>query len=85
MELSEIREKIDEIDKKLLPLFLKRMELSMEAARYKAEKGMQTLDENREREILKRVCEESGDMEKYARRFYTTLLELSREYQSGPR
>lgn len=83
MELSEIREKIDEIDKKLLPLFLERMSLSMEAARYKAENGMQILDKSREDEILKRVCAYSGDMGEYARRLYQTIFELSRDCQSS--
>lgn len=83
MELSEIREKIDGLDEKILSLFLERMKLSRSAADYKAEHKLPTLNKDREREILKRVCGESGDMEQYAHRLFCTLFELSRSYQTG--
>lgn len=81
MELSEIRDKIDEIDKPLLELFLKRMELSRQVAEYKAANNIPVLNKKREREILERVMTESGDMEQYAHRFYSAIFELSRSYQ----
>ena len=81
MELSEIRGEIDKIDKELLALFLERMSLSAEAAKFKAENGMKTLDEDREKHILEKICEESGDMGQYSRRLYEKIFELSREYQ----
>ena len=83
MELSEIRDKIDAIDKPMLNLFLRRMELCGEVARYKKASGMPTLNRGREREILARVAAESGDMEQYAHRLFTTLFELSRAYQDS--
>ncbi len=83
MELSEIREKIDEVDQELLALFLKRMSLSAKAAKFKAEKGMKTLDENREKQILDKVSAESAHLEQYSRRLYEKIFELSREYQQS--
>lgn len=83
MELSEIRGKIDEIDKELLALFLERMSLSAEAAKFKAENGMKILDANRESEILDRICGESGNMGQYSRRLYEKIFELSREHQES--
>ena len=81
MDLSEIRKRIDEIDGKLLPLFLERMNLSAEVAAYKKAHNLPVLNKGREREILDRVMKESGDMEQFSHRLYTTIFELSRAYQ----
>ncbi len=81
MELSEIREKIDSIDDKLLPLFIERMNLAKEVAEYKKEHSLPILNKGREREILKKVMEESGEFEMYSHRLYSTIFELSRAYQ----
>lgn len=83
MELSEVRKKIDDIDDKLLPLFLERMEMSAAVAEYKKANGLPILNKGREREILAKVTEKSGDMEQYAHRFYSTIFELSRAYQQN--
>ena len=61
MELSEIRTKIDAVDDQLLDLFLQRMELSEEVAAYKNEHNLPILNKAREREILAKVTEKSGE------------------------
>ena len=61
MELSEIREKINAVDDQLLDLFLQRMDLSEEVAAYKNEHHQPILNKQREREILAKVAEKSGD------------------------
>ncbi len=81
MELSEIRERIDSIDDKLLPLFIERMNLAKEVAEYKKEHSLPILNKGREREILKKIMAESGDLEQYSHRLYSTIFELSRAYQ----
>ena len=83
MDLSEIRKKIDEIDSKLLPLFLERMNLSAEVAAYKKANNLPVLSKGREREILDRVMKESGEMDQFSHRLYTTIFELSRAYQDS--
>lgn len=83
MELSEIRKRIDEIDDKLLPLFLERMEMSAKVAEYKKANSLPILNKGREREILAEVAEKSGDMEQYAHRLYSAIFELSRAYQQN--
>ena len=83
MDLSEIRKKIDDIDSKLLPLFLERMQISAEVAEYKKAHGLPVLNKGREREILAKVAEKSGDMEQYSHRLYSTIFELSRAYQQN--
>ena len=82
MELSEIREKINVVDDQLLALFLQRMELSEAVAAYKNEHHQPILNKQREREILAKVTEKSGDKERYAYHLFSTLLELSRSRQA---
>lgn len=81
MTLSEIRKRIDEIDAQILDLFLQRMECSAEVARIKKESGAAVLNAAREREILDRAAEESGDESEYSRELFRTILELSRKKQ----
>ena len=82
MELSEIRTKIDAVDDQLLDLFLQRMELSEEVAAYKNEHNLPILNKAREREILAKVTEKSGEKERYAYHLFSTLFELARSRQA---
>ena len=68
MELSELRQQIDGIDRQLVDLFIKRMNVAAEVAEYKRENGMNVLDASRERALLAKVSELSGeDFEEYTR------------------
>ena len=82
MELSEIRTKIDAVDDQLLDLFLERMHLSEEVAAYKNEHRLPILNKERERAILAKVTEKSGDKERYAYHLFSTLFELARSRQA---
>ena len=62
MELNEIRLKIDEIDKALLPLFLERMACARQVAAIKKERGLPILNTDRENEILDHVAKQAGIM-----------------------
>ncbi len=82
MELNEIRNQIDRIDAELVDLYKKRMALSANVAEYKRANNMPILDSSRERALLKKVSELSGeDFEEYTRTLYSTILDLSRSYQ----
>ena len=82
MDLKELRKNIDEIDRELVDLFVRRMSISAEVAEYKREVGMPVLDPARERALLERVSDMSGDeFERYTRTLYSTILDLSRSYQ----
>ena len=82
MDLTQCREKIDELDRQLVALFAERMELSRAIAEYKKENGLPVLDASREKEKLDRVAEQSpAELREYTRRLYTLLIELSRDYQ----
>ena len=83
MELKEIRNEIDSIDEQLVQLFCRRMNLSAQVADYKKANNLPIFVPAREREILKKVAEQSGaELENYTRTLYSTLFELSRSYQS---
>ncbi len=83
MELSKLRQQIDAIDKDLLPLFTERMQVSNSIAEYKRQTDMPVLDPARERDLLARIAEEAGEeMDTYALVLYSTILSLSRSYQT---
>ena len=83
MELSKLRQQIDTIDKDLLRLFTERMQVSNSIAEYKRQTGMPVLDPARERELLARIAEEAGeDLDTYALVLDSTILSLSRSYQT---
>lgn len=83
MELNEIRKEIDKIDEELVALYKKRMSICAEVAEYKRANNMPVLDTSRERNLLSKVSELSGsEFEEYTRTLYSTILDLSRAYQS---
>ena len=83
MELGDYRDRIDEIDRRMVELFARRMEVSAEIARYKAEKGLAVRDPRREEEKLQAVAEASPEaIREYTTRLYTVMMELSRSYQA---
>ncbi len=55
MELTQIREQLDEIDKKLTVLLEQRMELCEKVAEYKIQNHKPVLDEAREQQKIKAV------------------------------
>lgn len=87
MDLKEIRQRIDEVDDKILALFLERMDLSRGVVEYKMEHSLPIVNKERERQILKEVKEKAGDREEYAYQLFSKLMELSkasqREIMSG--
>lgn len=80
--LDELRTEIDEIDRELVSLFLRRMDCSARVAEYKKENGLPVVDASRERALLNKISDLSGeDFEEYTRTLYSTVLDLSRAYQ----
>ena len=84
MELSEIRQKIDGIDDKIVELYLKRMRLSAEIAEIKAKTGKSVADPAREREIVFRLAAKAPkDLTVYIKELYDAVFFTSRAYQSA--
>lgn len=84
MELNEIRAKIDVIDDEIVKLFADRMDLALNVAKYKKQKGIPVLNRSREREIISRVTEQVPEkLQGYTKVLFSTLFDLSRSYQNG--
>lgn len=84
-KLEELRAVINEIDEKMIGLFIDRMQVVKEIARYKIENDMQVLDESREQFIIKKHTENVKDPElgREIGEFIKVMLRISREAQSG--
>ena len=82
MELSDYRQEIDQLDSRLLALFLERMELVGGIAAWKQKHGMPVLDREREREKLDALSAQSPEeLREYAAELFSAIMELSRSYQ----
>lgn len=83
-ELDILRDKIDEIDKQLLPLFLERMDICSKVADYKRSVGKPVLDSEREKQVLRSKLELLNDKnrENEVYEFFAAVMSISRDRQS---
>ena len=81
--LEKDREEIDQIDEALAGLFEKRFTIIRDVIDYKIENRLPILDSGRESEIVEKNTErvQDDDIRMYFKRFYRSMLELSREFQ----
>ncbi len=81
-QIEEVRKEINEIDRQIVDLFLKRMKCSEEVSEYKMHTGGQVLVAARETELLNTMLE---NVPESLRQEYTSLLKtttrISRKYQ----
>ena len=83
MNIDQLRRNIDSIDTELVELFKRRMKTAADIAEYKQQNNLPVLDKSRERELLNKVADISGEeYENYTLRLYSQILELSKAYQS---
>lgn len=83
MGLEEIRKELDRIDREIVQLFQKRMDLSIEVAKDKAKTGKAVFDGKREEEKLNSISDMVGDplLKMPARELFRGLMTLSRRRQ----
>ena len=82
LDLNQLRKEINEVDAEIVELFKKRMDIAASVAEYKKQNGLPVLDAARERALLARISDMSGEkFEGYARTLYHTMLDVSRAYQ----
>ncbi len=87
-ELEQLRTQIDSLDRELLPLFLKRMEVCSKVADYKRTVGMPVLDSSRESQVLSnklKLLAELGygeDMKTEVYDFFHAIMAISRVRQT---
>lgn len=82
MDLGEIRTKIDDIDDKILELFLERMSLATDVAKYKAANNMVVFQSDRERFIIDNVKKNSPEeLKKSAAFLFMNIMDISKVSQ----
>ena len=74
-KLEEARKSINEIDKEMAALFVKRMEAAKLVSEYKIEHGLPILDQNRENEVISKNSKFVED--EALRSFYVNFLNIS--------
>ena len=83
MDLSDYRQKLDQIDDQILSLFTERMDIAAEIAAWKRENSLPVLDVKREKEKLAHIDEKSPpELSDYTFTLFSVLLELSRSRQN---
>lgn len=82
MDIKDLRDEIDSIDKELTALFEKRMKTAAQIAKYKQENNLPVFNKERERAVLNSVTASvSPELEGYTKTLYETIFNLSRSYQ----
>ena len=81
--LEKQRTEIDAIDREVVSLFERRMQVVMEVARIKKENGMIIFDASREKEVIAKVQSYLTDegLKEELREVYETLMKVSKDYQ----
>lgn len=82
-DLADIRVEIDEVDKEILKLFTKRMELACQVAEYKIATGKKVYDKQREDEKLEKLSSYVDDEfnTQAVKELYTQIMSISRKKQ----
>ena len=82
-KLEEARKVINEIDKEMISLYIKRMQAVRMVAEYKLENGLPVLDSSRESALKAKNLVELDDkeLEKYYLEFFDGVLESSKDFQ----
>lgn len=83
--LEKQRNEIDELDKQLVALFEKRMNLVTEIGELKQKNQYPIFDESRELEVIERAVKrlENVDYEPYITCFFKDLMTVTKTYQSS--
>lgn len=82
-DLNEARLIINDIDDQMKLLFIKRMGIVKEIAKYKKENNMPIFDEKREKEMIERLSEDMGELKNYYLAFLNCVLIESKTFQES--
>ena len=83
-DLNNIREEIDLLDKDLIEIFEKRMDLVKYVINYKIDNDLDIFDSSREKYILEknRKILNNKEYEKYLDEFFISLMKISKDMQN---
>lgn len=84
MDLQQLRDKIDDTDREILSLFMKRMELCRGVADYKKLHKMPVFQGGREQQVIDRIKALTGDpeLENGTAALFTTIMDISKILQN---
>ncbi|KXT78526.1 chorismate mutase [Streptococcus sp. DD13] len=84
MNLEEIRQEIDQVDRSIVQLLEKRMDLVTQVTAYKKETGKAVLDKDREMQLLQKVAKnvQNPVYEATILATYQDIMKHSRAFQS---
>ena len=82
-ELENLRERIDTIDKEMIALFEKRMDVVADIAAYKIKNNLPILNQNREDIVISKVkaIVKNKDYTDSAIDFIKNIMEISKKFQ----
>jgi chorismate mutase/prephenate dehydratase len=82
-ELDLLRGAIDEVDRQIVYLFERRMEVTQKVGEFKKRNGMAVLDVNRERDVLRKKLDwlHNTDLKTDVTVLYETIMAISRRQQ----
>ena len=80
--LDTLRLQLDDVDRQLVGLLVRRQELSRDIGAYKAAHGLPVRDPEREAQVLRSRGDLAPEHRAEVERLYETLMALSREQQS---
>ena len=85
IDLNEIRIDIDQIDRQIVALYEKRMDLTKQVAEYKIANNKPVLDVERERAKLEKIQSlvENAEYTNGARELFEAIMSISREQQQS--
>lgn len=81
MNLSSLRNQIDEIDSKILELFLKRINVCREIAEFKKTNNIPIENLSRENEILENIKGLSGEDFTYSEELFKKIFSICKDVQ----
>ncbi|WP_300382303.1 chorismate mutase [Clostridium sp.] len=83
--LEQYRKEIDLIDKELITLFERRMDVVKKVGNYKKENNLEILNSKREEEIIEKNINNlvNKDYKDIGREFFENIMKLSRELQEN--
>lgn len=84
-ELEEYRKEIDSIDKELIELFEKRMNIAIKVGEYKRQNNLPIFNGKREEEVIEKNMRNlnNSNYSDITRRFFENIMELSRSLQQN--
>ncbi len=80
--MKEYRDQIDEIDKEMAKLLLKRLEICGKIAEYKKQNDLPIYDKEREEEVVANAVANGGEMGEYTKTLAHVVIGLSKRYQN---